>query len=219
VSRLALVVALVVAPQLAEAHRSCREESAIVGYELCSRFGSRWSGFATVWWEFGVAALRFDPKPLDHATALDDRPISAVGGRFRWLAGIGRTWFFGTELTVASVTGGPRLVANAVARDATTTMDTATAGLVAQPEFVVGAHRTYGLVTLGTTVGVGGRVALLDPNLAPAWFVLDGHAKADVWISPNVTLGVDASIDVLRSGDYTVGLSLGLHLLPYDRTR
>ena len=45
--------------------------------------------------------------------------------------------------------------------------------------------------------------------------VVEARARADVWLSRHVTLGVVAGVDVLGHGE-SVGVSLVVHVSPYD---
>ena len=65
-------------------------------------------------------------------------------------------------------------------------------------------------------------LAELPPGVkgpAQAWFVLEAHARAELWLTPQISLAGEAGVDVLRAHDVTASLAIGFHLLPYDRAR
>ena len=237
-----VVLALLMAPPLAEAGRHCRETSHVVGYQSCTRFGS-WSGRTTLWYELGVVALRFDPKPIDatstntrdgaptnyHVTGVpgDDRPITAFGARLRDGIVFAHKYFVVNEFTWASITGGPRLVADVATRGTTTTMGSSTGGIVAENKALFGVEGAVGPLTLSGALGPGVRIAsyttkeLPDAVRPPAqgWFLVAGEARAVAWLTPNVTLGVEVGTNLLHVNDVEVGMTLGLHLTPFGHTR
>jgi hypothetical protein len=239
----ALIVAVsVLVPAVAHARGShCREVSPTVGHQRCTRFGA-WSHGAAMWWDFGVSALRFSPRPIDafsstlrdgslatyHVTAAagDERPVTASGFRLRQGIG-GRTFYFASELDLAPITTGPALVADVATRGISTTMTSTTGGWVTQDKLGLGAHVSVGPVLLATELMPGLRMASYTSQQLPdavhaatqAWFVLDLHQRADVWLTPNVSLGFEVAVDLAHHDDVGVGLTLGLHITPYDRTR
>ena len=90
-----------------------------------------------------------------------------------------------------------------------------------------GAFTTISIITLRTEIAPGFRIATLqlDPlpsavrAIAVPWFVLSLRQKAEAWLTPNVTLGVEAAVNVLEHSDLTVSVLFGLHLTPYDGSR
>jgi hypothetical protein len=228
-----LVVVALVAPRLADA-KGCHDVSRVVGYSRCSGFGW-WSLTSALSWELGVASLRFDPKPIDtsvttatgtyHLVAADDRPITAFGGRFRSLIGFPHQLYLVGQFDIAPMTSGPQLVVDYAARGGpATSMLSTTGGFVSQDTVAFGVRTALGPITVGGELGPGMRIAtwsarqLPDEVRAPAqlWLLLEARAKADVWLSPDFSLGFAASTDVLRTGDYAFAITLALHAVPYD---
>ncbi len=241
--RRALVALVVLAlPAAARAGSHCHEVSPIVGYQQCGWFGS-WSFGAMAAWEVGVSALRFDADHVDatanavgadgstttyHLTAApgDDRAVTATGMRSRLSVGFGRTFYVASQLDLASITGGPHLVANVAERGGTTIMPTAAGGALVQGEMLFGAHRRYGQLTIAAEAGPGVRFASYTPAALPgakppmqAWFVVDVHPKLDLWLAPNVSLGVVSGFDLVQHDGFSAALVLGLHVTPYDMAR
>jgi hypothetical protein len=224
-----LVVFGLMAPAVAKAGH-CYEVSTIVGYERCRRYGN-WGFGVRLSLEVGATALRVDGDAIDETTNSkdgtryhfmaapgDDRPLTAAGVRFRPSIGIGRTFYFTPQFDVASITGGPRLVSDVSAHGATTMMTASSAGILLQYAMLFGLHRWVGPVSLALEVGPGIRVASFTPG-DEAWFVLQAQPVVDVWLTPNVSLGVQAGTDLLDHSTVSAGLTLGLHATPYDMAR
>ncbi len=240
VRRLALVVLLV--PALADARggHSCRETADVVGLTRCSRYGAWWSnGGAGLSWEAGLAGLRFDPGKLDqrttlydngqpvqyHLLSIDDRPVTAYGLRLRATIGLPHGMYISETEVVAPVTGGPRLTADVIARGTTTTMDATTTGFVAQGGIAFGEQIAVDSIMLATEVVPGMRITTLHTaglpdrlDAADFAFVLDVRQRAAMWVTPFVTVGVEGGVDLISRG-LSVGMVVGLHLIPYDYTR
>lgn len=238
--RRSVVVAVVLAlPHVARAGRHCHEVSRVLGHSRCSGFGG-WSRGASLEWDFGTTALRFSPhldatavtKTGDAATTYhfvnvpgDDRPVTAVGGMFRQVAGFVHGWYIVQQLELASVTGGPQLVTEVSARGTTTTTASASSGAMMQGTVGLGVRANPGFATIAGELAPGFRVGFFStslPTIAPPaqfWFVVQARAKVDFWLAPNLTLGVLATSDVTRTRDFSAGISFGLHLMPYDGQR
>jgi len=45
------------------------------------------------------------------------------------------------------------------------------------------------------------------------------RGRVDYWAAPWLTVGATAAIDMLEPGDYSVGLGVGVHFMPYDGSR
>jgi hypothetical protein len=217
-----------------------RATSTIVGYERCGRFGS-WGFGARLSFDVGATSLRLDGRAIDArewvgrtatqyryaAAPGDDRPVRAAGARMRWSLGGGRTFYMASQLDIMSITGGPELVADVSAHGETTTMIAGASGNVAQNVVLVGVHRRLGPVSIAAEFGPGVRLAWFTPrdllSGAPVasqdWLVLYAQPAAEVWLSPHITVGVQAGVDLLDHANMSAGLVLGLHVTPYDMAR
>jgi len=197
----ALFLLVLALPTAARAGHHCREVSPIVGYQQCGWFGS-WSFGEMAAWELGVSALRFDGA-------------EAVGGRSRLSFGFGRTFYVASQLDFGAITREP--AANVTER---ATMPSAAGGRIVQGEMLLGAHRRYGQLTIAAEAGPGMRVAsFARPTPMQAWFVLDVHPKLDLWLAPNISLGVIGGFDVVQHDGFSAALVLGFHVTPYDMAR
>jgi hypothetical protein len=239
--RLLLVLLVTGVSSIAEAHH-CREVSSIVGYENCGSFGG-WSVGAMLAVEAGASALRYDADQIDattsvmrdgtwtqyhvHAAPGDGRALTAFGPRVRMLFGLGRTFYLAGQLDVAWVTGGPHLVADISARGTTTTMNAGLSGGVMQGAFAFGAHRRFGAITLAGELAPGARFATYSATGLPdtvrmafqAGVVVVAQPKLDLWLTPNISLGLAAGFDLTHPGAVAAAIMLGGHLMPYDYAR
>jgi hypothetical protein len=226
------------APVLAEAH--CREMSSIVGYQRCTRFGT-WGFGVRLSLEVGATALRLDGDAIDatangtgtgtkyHFMAApgDDRPLTAAGVRMRFSIGFGRTFYATPQLDLAPITGGPRLIADVSTHGGTSMTTASSDGFVSQYVMLAGLHRRFGAVSLAVELGPGLRIASYAPGELPrgtptalqGWFVLQAQPAMDVWLTPNVSLGVQAGANLVDQSSVSAALVLGLHGTPYDMAR
>ena len=242
-TRALAVLVLVALPRLAAAGSRCPEVSSIVGHERCSRFGAWALGFMMDW-ELGATLLRYGSRDIaasqtvtdaSGATATyhyvaapgDARAVIATGGRLRALAGIGRTFYFGSQVDVATITAGPRLVTDVSARGATPMVASTVGGLVFQSGLVAGVHRRLGAVMLAAELDPAVRFAQYQVADLPARampptdvsFALDVQPEVSYWLAPNWTVGVQAGIDLVHPDSVGLAVVLGGHLTPYDAAR
>ncbi|MDB4959767.1 MAG: hypothetical protein JWO36_7336, partial [Myxococcales bacterium] len=146
--------------------------------------------------------------------------------RYLQAFGLTRHLYLGGEFDWASITSGPRLVGDVTARGTTTTMGGSTGGFVAEGRMLIGMHATFGSITLAADVGPGLRIASYTTNELPddlrppaqAWVLIDGHVRANAWLTPHVTLGVQVGRDLLRGDNVDVGMTFGIHFVPFDGT-
>ena len=207
--RFAIVLVILIAAHVAEAGGHCREVSEVAGYRACHRFAA-WSRGAGMSWDLGASMLRFDPDPIEGQAS---PAVHATGVRFRNISSFG-AWYFGGQFDFASISDGPVVV---VARD--TTMPSSTGGFVAEEKLAIGRRARTGALMFGGEIATGARTASFEPHIVQAWFVVDAQAKADVWLTPNFTLGATAGIDLVHEHDVSFAITLGAHLVPYDHTR
>jgi hypothetical protein len=235
-----VVAAMLAVPGIAEANH-CTEVSPVVGYEQCRQFGW-WAHAGMFSVEVGPVMMRFDPKAIDtqasgadpdgtattyHVVGSATQPLTAVGGRIRMILNWGRHLHMGAETDITTLLEGPRLaVANISERGISMSM-TQGGGEVMTGKLVIGEHASVGRLTFGGEAATGLRIANysttgLPPDAAPpaqAWLVLEAHARTEVWLSPQITLGGEAGLDVLQPTNVTVALMIGLHAMPFDLAR
>jgi hypothetical protein len=214
---LALGLALVAATGVAEAHSSCHEVSKVMGYSHCRRFAA-WSTPFSVFTEAGASVLHFDADGLA-------QQLHATVGTWRSAVAIG--WFYiGDELGFGAITSGPS-GATPTITFASEQPPTSTGGIVIQDQLIVGARSTAGPLSFGAELGIGFRIAdVSSPALTgpsydqpDAAFLLTVRAKADLWANTWLTVGGLAAVSVLDRHDVMLGLTVGLHLVPYDGLR
>jgi hypothetical protein len=232
-----VALALIIAPAVAEAGHHCAEVSPVVGLERCRRFGW-WSHGGSMSFEAGAIAMRFDTGPIDSeayergSSARYDvigtgRRVSAVGGRIRETISIGRYFHLGGEADLAQMLDGPSLVlVDPTARDDAASTATGSSGSIAVAKMVFGAHVAAGPFTIAGELAPG--IAITNYTLASLpdatgtaqlWLVLEAHARAELWLTPQVTIAGDAGFDLVHPDNVTFGVTVGLHILPFDRSR
>lgn len=235
----AVVVVLALAAFAAPARAShCHETTPVVGLEQCRRFGW-WSHIGTFGLEVGAVMLHFDPgvvatdaygtKPdgtLATYHVVGAGPVTAAGVRIRMMLSWGRHLHIGGEADLADIVDGPALaVADTAARSTMTLSDAG--GSLGAAKLVVGEHVAIGPVTFAGELAPGLRIATYTLDMLPpavtgpaqAWGVIEAHARAELWLTPQISLASEAGCDVLRPHDVSVSVAIGLHMLPYDNAR
>jgi hypothetical protein len=234
----ALVIALVIALAAPAYASHCHETTPVVGLAHCRRFGW-WSHVASLGFEVGAVALRFDPGAIStdaYGTHADGTlatyhvagagPVSAMGVRVREMLSWGRHFHVGSEADMAAIVDGPALVvADTTAR--TDAMTMRGGGSLGVAKLIIGEHVAVGGLALGGELAPGLRIATytldqLPPDVkgpAQAAFVLEAHARAELWLSPQISLAGEAGVNVLAQRDVTLGIALAVHLIPYDGAR
>ena len=224
--RLVLAV-LVVSARVAAAGHSCHEISAVMGYSECRRFAA-WSSPFGAFTELGGQYLRFDTDGIASAMrAAGASPVPVHGLVGTWRSGVAISWFYiADEIAIGALGGGPTAPTGPVMAFATPP-PTDTSGFVIQDAVVLGARAIAGPVTLGGELGIGCRMSIYSsPVLAAprydaldAAFLLQVRAKVDVWATTWLTVGALASVNAVDPRDVALGITLGLHVQPYDGTR
>jgi hypothetical protein len=225
------------APAVAEAGHHCAEVSPVVGLERCRRFGW-WSHAGSMSFEAGAVAMRFDTGPIDsdayvrgtsqHYDVIGSgRRVSATGGRIRETLSLGRYFHLGGEADLAQMLDGPSLVlVDPTARDDAASTATGSRGSIAVAKTLVGAHVAAGRFTLAGELAPG--IAITNYTLASLpdatgtaqlWLVLEAHARAELWLTPQLTIAGDAGLDLVHPDNVTFGVTVGIHLMPFDRSR
>jgi hypothetical protein len=235
-----VVAAMLAVPGIADAGH-CTEVNPVVGYARCRRFGW-WAEAFPLSVEAGPVMMRFDPKAIDtrgsgadpdgtattyHVIGAATHPLPAVGGRIRMILNEGRNFHIGVETDVTTLLEGPRLAVANISEHGSSMSMTQGGGGVMTGKLVIGEHAGVGRFTIGGEVATGLRIANysttgLPPDAAPpaqAWVVLEAHTRGEVWLSPQITLGGEAGLDVLQPTNVTVALMIGLHAMPFDLQR
>jgi len=212
--RRALLIAIVlaVAPRLASA------DDGPFAYHLqlcddCGLAGSPTRGYSPIWVEGGVAMLHFVPATTNQA-------LDVVGGQGRVLARNGR-YHVGFEFAFADLAATMPLMA-AARETGPDGMSVPVGGSIAQSKLLVGTRADFGPATLIGEVASGVQVAMYDNLASPPsqfWFLVELHAQANVWLTPQLTVGALAGVDVLEPNVAQLSLVLGYHLRAYDGTR
>jgi len=206
--------ALLIAIVLAAAPRLADARCGYVVDDFCD-YGAqpapRGFGQSPIWVEGGVDALHFVP-------ATTNAPMDVVGGQLRVLA---RNGFYhvGFEFVFADLAAVmPMTSARSVTGEGG--MSIPTAGDVAQSKLLVGTRADLGPATFLGEVAGGVQVAMYDNLDKPAsqmWLLLEAHAQANLWLSPRLTLGALASVDVVDPSLASFSLVVGYHLRDFDR--
>jgi hypothetical protein len=210
---LLIAIVLVCAPRLAGADTDGPYTYHLRLCDDCDTDGSTVRGYSPVWVEGGVAMLHFVPATTNSA-------LDVVGGQVRVLARNGR-YHVGFEFAFADLASTMPMMASA--RETTITGMTAPAGGdVAQSKLVLGTRADLGPATLLGEVASGVQVALYDNLARPPsqfWLLMELHAQANLWLTPQVTLGALAGVDALDPHVSQISLVVGYHLRPFDGTR
>jgi len=231
------VVALIVlATSSAIAGHHCVEESEVVGYQRCSRFGVGWTG-RTLGWELGATMLRVPIDPIDrdvevmrNGATSSYRVVTppslgaATGLRLRNLYGLTDHFYLATELTLGHLTAMPSLGIEPVVRD-TMPVDDTTTGWLFGGMLAAGVRSSAGIVALGGELAFGPRAVVFSNSSLPGVLfgqggpALEARAHASVWLSMHWTIGAMAATSVFDRHDVSMTLTLGLHAFPFDGGR
>jgi hypothetical protein len=225
--RLAILTIMLAAAPAAAGHRVCHEDSAVVGYQRCSRFGTEWSG-ATLSWELGSAWLRFPLDAIDRMTSTGHVVAPASTGtatalRLRDLYGFTEHFYVASELTFGWMTTMP-LLDVAPTRGAMPTGD-GTNGYLGAGMLAAGLRSSLGPITLGSELAFGARLAVFSSDRVPGVLfgqggpILEARAHANVWLSMHWSLSTMLATSVVERGDTSITVSLGLHAFPFDGGR
>jgi hypothetical protein len=225
---IAVLVATVLAPRAARAyssskshstHGSCDSENAAVGRSTCGVFGlwgsspdepaliidlelglRRWMVPTALGPEGSRAAFAFGPRTRVLAT-------------FHWL-------YVGGEFDALGVVAGPDIT-----RDGNGDAYHGEPLGVYALRAVGGAHLRLGPITAALELAGGGQLMQYDPlcsDLQPCSSMhqtsleLEGRARADLWMTRNLTIGAAVGANALDARDFTVMIALGVHPRGWD---
>jgi hypothetical protein len=237
VIRRALAALALLVPAVAQAGH-CYDVKRVVGLERCREFGD-WSGLSKlIGWELGGSVVSVPARSVDatvkpppqvgtapysYVAALNDhRALTEAGGEFRQELVFARFYFVG-QIDLGPIVSGPQLVGSTAARE--TVMPTNPDSGVLM-EFTVGVGKSLiysSRARFSIELAPGFRTASFAANERPGrgqpyqvWFMLEARSKLDIWLAPNWSIGVNAGTDLTLPGAYAAGISLGVHLFPYD---
>lgn len=195
------------------ARADCFENDPAVGFRLC-RAPRHDDGFG-FWYEGGLAVTRFVPAPVG-------TPVEAVGGTVHAIVRNG-AWHMGLELDYATLRDStPHEYGQPIIGTVMTMRPVIYGGDVAQAKLLVGRRARAGAFTAGGELAAGMLFASYDGNQTPMdemRYLVELRARLDVWLAPQISLGVQSGIDVLDTESRSVALLVGYHLRAYDGTR
>jgi hypothetical protein len=172
-------------------------------------------GSTASWWDLGVFRGKID---------IGDR--ASVAGeflRFGPRAMISRTVYLGAELDAGHVSGDATLPADGYLPRTTPTTTTSptmaesVSGNFVAAKAVIGARLGSGSFSGGIELAAGVRHASLSTPIGLEVATLgndpfaEGHARLDLRISPAVSIGAIAGLDLQAHDDVSFGLVLGVH--------
>lgn len=224
---------------------ACYDSSDVVGYRRCSSYGSRWAipehlpalALELTTWTARIDLADVEAGGAVHHSFGDDYNYRVVGadlggsalanGLKLRLVGHHRGLYLGVEGAVAHL-GADRRTTSMATSDGITAM-TSSADTLVMGGAVVGIARGYGRVALGAELMGGARGVVVEAEsvrgacettdtTVVGHAVVEGRVRADVWLTPWVTVGAYAGKDVL-DGQASAGLSLGGHLRAFDGGR
>ncbi|MBV8763165.1 MAG: hypothetical protein JO257_38130 [Deltaproteobacteria bacterium] len=170
-------------------------------------------------------------SPAYHLTlAPGTRRMHAVGPRLRY-GYRGANVTIGVEFTAGFAIGAPTLITNV---DGFAPLSE-TGGTMFDTAGVVGYHDRFGALQLGGELVVGVQMTALNAALPPGFttcvggaigkgcylaataidLLVEPRARVDWWLTPQVTVGAAAGIDVASRGE-SATVILGFHLSAFD---
>ena len=224
---------------------ACYDSSDVVGYRRCSSYGSRWAipehlpalALELTSWTARIDLADVEAGGTVHHSFGDDYNYRVVGrdlggsalanGLKLRLVGHHRGLYLGVEGAVAHL-GADRRTTQMATSDGITAM-TSSADTLVMGGAVLGIDRGYGRVSLGAELMGGARGVVVEAEsdrgacqstdtTVVGHAVVEGRVRADVWLTPWITVGAYAGKDVL-DGQASAGLSLGGHLRAFDGGR
>ena len=171
------------------------------------------------WYEAGVVRSRIDTG--------NGYLVQGYAIRFSPRVAVAQHLYIGGELDAGSLDG---QVATPPAFRTTSGGEmvpgTAVTGKLGAVRFVVGTRARAGIISAGAELALGMRSAELEDqwgtqlgtvdSMAP---MVEGRGRIDLWLSPQLTIGGIAGIDLSQSRDVSAGLMLGFHWGNYDGLR
>jgi hypothetical protein len=220
-----VLAALLVSARPADA-RGCHERSHVVGYEHCTMFGlwSRDVDQPRLVLDVGYLHHRFTGEPFslmsaarETMPATDLRTGASVPGVHRLLYSPGGLLYIGAEFGFGWLSRPPH-----VGADLSTSYGVFHA--------LVGAHvNPIWRVSLGAELAAGGRVESMSEctskpcpdssELTQTSREIEARALVDLWMTPQLSLGVGYGRSLIADNDTTWMIYLGIHVRPMDGMR
>lgn len=203
-------IALVAAASPAQAH-PCPH------HEFCPSRGHEYvpSIFSI---ELGVVTSQIPISTSDaQDSGLPSGIASATGGQYRFLGGF-RGIYFGGEMTLFW------LDEPAGSRNAQRTIEEPArpGGRSEEMRAIVGIRRSTGAVIVGAELSGGMRFLRIHDapeGVAALHGLVDARVTGGVWLSPYVSLAINAGVGLVRDDEYSAALMLGVHPFPWDGLR
>jgi hypothetical protein len=91
-------------------------------------------------------------------------------------------------------------------------------------KLVGGVHANAGILSGGAEVAAGLRLVAITSDetgvvSSGESAALEGRARLDLWLTPRLTVGAVAGVDLTERNDVTLGVTVGLHFHRFDRVR
>ncbi len=178
---------------------------------------------AAAWYETTLGWTRFDVGGYRA-----DGELLRVGPRVAF----GPLFYFGAEADfgrVSSVNNTDGSAASAFGRTAAGDGEMAPSsgglgGSFGAVKLLAGIHASAGLLSGAAELAGGLRLAALTSEYTGVvasgdYGVVEGRARLDLWLTPRVTIGALAGVDLTDRDNVTVAVTVGLHFHRFDRAR
>lgn len=142
---------------------------------------------------------------------------SATGGQYRFLGGL-HGIYLGGELTLfwldepAGARTAPRTI----------TEPARPGGRSEEMRAIVGVRRSSGALLVGAELSGGMRFLRIHDapeGVAALHGLVDARVTGGVWLSPYVSVAINAGVGLVREDEYSAALMLGVHPFPWDGLR
>ena len=174
------------------------------------------------WLDFGVLYGRVEPTA--------GTTLSTEMFRFGPRASLNRFFYVGAELDVGRISGQVSSQTDFARSDSTTGGMTLPSGLenqtgtIAMAKAVVGARLLAGPFSGAAELAAGVRDYMTTDGAAQfgqGYFggVYEAHGRLDFWVTPKLSVGALANVDLVDKNDVSVGLLVGFHFMAYDGQR
>ncbi len=178
---------------------------------------------AAAWYEATLGWSRFDVGPYRA-----DGELLRVGPRVAF----GPLFYLGAEADfghVSSVNNADGSTTSAFGRTASGNGEMAPSagglgGSFGAVKLLAGIHANAGIISGAAELAGGLRLAELTSDYTGVvasgdYAVVEGRARLDLWLTPKVTIGALAGVDLTDRDNVTVAVTVGLHFHRFDRSR